>query len=608
MREQFHDLIDVEEARRRLAPLAPDVATENVPLAEAAGRVVAEPVEAGIDVPGFARAAMDGYAVRSRDVTGADEVDPVELPVVVDIQPGSVVDEALEPGQAAEISTGAVLPDGADAVVMVEHTDRDGDRVLVRRPVAAGDHVDPRGTDVGAGERVLGPGRILDARDVGTLAALGTAEVPVRKRPRVGLVSTGREVVPVDTELSPGEIHDVNLHSLQAAVRQAGGEPVPLGRVADDVDAMAEMLDRALGAADLVVTSGSTSASQVDVLYRVVADRGEKLFHGVHVKPGKPTFAGVLDGTGVLGLPGYPVSALMTFHLFAVPLVRRGLGLPPTAPSDRVVAEVAYPVRTRGGRPRLLPVGLVGTPDGLRTYPVDRGSGATTSLTDADGYAHVPGHTQRLDAGETVEVTLFSPKAPADLLGMGEHCPGMHRVLDRVEGQVKWLRTGGAEGVRRAGRGVPDVVGTDVDPPDGYDVAAAWSRRLVLVGKASRLGDLDGLPTAAWAPGTGMRQLLAEALAGEDVEPAWQGAYRSHAGAARAVMDGTVEAAAVLAAAAEEVGLEGEPWRKDRYVVAVHPDRRGKPGVARLVEVLRDDMTREAVEDLVGYRWVDPPS
>ncbi|HMB51448.1 MAG TPA: molybdopterin biosynthesis protein, partial [Natronoarchaeum rubrum] len=412
-RKEFRDLATPAEAREAIDSLALEAGIERVPLAEARGRVLVARLDAELDVPGFDRASLDGYALRARDTFGADEADPARLAVVGEVHAGEEPDVALEEGQAAEISTGAVMPDGADAMVPVERTDMDqeGDDVLVRTAVAPGDNVMFAGADVAAGERALGPGTQITPRDIGLLSALGVDEVPVRAKPRVGIVSTGDELVRPGEDLASerGEIYDVNSYTIAAGVEDAGGEAVLYPHAGDEQDEMERILREAADECDLVLSSGSTSASAVDVIYRVIEEQGELLLHGVSVKPGKPMLIGRLDNSAYVGLPGYPVSAMMVFRTFVAPAIREAAGLPEPA-SATVTGRLARQERYEEGRHRLMPVGLVTDGDGeTLVYPVDKGSGATTSLADADGVVEVGPETDYLEAGEPVTATLFSP-------------------------------------------------------------------------------------------------------------------------------------------------------------------------------------------------------
>ncbi|WP_394351782.1 molybdopterin biosynthesis protein [Halogeometricum sp. CBA1124] len=440
-RKEFRDLADPEDAHAAIANLDLSPAPETVPLGESRGRVLAERIDAEMDVPGFDRASMDGYAVRARDTFGAGEASPEELELVGAVHAGSEPDVVVGDGEAVEISTGAVMPDGADAVVIVERTEERDGTLVVRDAVAPGDSVMLAGADVAAGARALGPGTYLTPREIGLLSALGVDEVPVRGKPTVGIISTGDELVRPGDPLNSdaGQIYDVNSYTVATGVEEAGGEVVLYPHAGDDYEEMERILVEAAEECDLVLSSGSTSASAVDVIYRVIESRGELLLHGVAVKPGKPMLVGTLggeDGDGengdgengdgedeatdsasaYVGLPGYPVSALTIFQTFVAPAIRRAAGLPEPRTAT-VTGTMAARERYGEGRLRLMPVGLLEDEAGeTLVYPVDKGSGATTSLVEADGVVEVHPDTEYLAAGESVEVRLFSPDVRAPTL------------------------------------------------------------------------------------------------------------------------------------------------------------------------------------------------
>ena len=635
-RREFHELASYEEALAAVEGFDLDPGTERVPLGEARGRVLAERVEADRDVPGFDRASMDGYAVRARDTFGADEVDPVALELVGAVHAGEAPEVAVEPGAAVEISTGAVVPPGADAVVMVERTDRDGDDVLVRSAVAPGDNVMLAGADVAAGARALGPGSRLTPREIGLLAALGLERVPVRRRPRVGVVSTGDELVPPGEPLDDarGQIYDVNSDTLVAAVEEAGGEAVRYPHAGDDLDALERVLLAAADECDLVLSSGSTSASAVDVIYRVVEERGELLLHGVALKPGKPLLVGRFEAAGYVGLPGYPVSALTLFRTLVAPVVRDAAGLPP-AERATVRATMAVQERSSVGRRRLMPTGLVEDGEGtLLAYPVDRGSGATTSLVEADGVVAVPADVEYLAAGEAVDVELFSPDVrPPTLLGVGEDDPALSRLLDRLD-RPRYLAVGSRSGRRRLREGLPDVAvvaGPD-SPPEGAVRLGAWDRAWGLLVPAGNPEGVEGLADlvdrdlrlANRDREAGLRQSLdaaLEALADErGEEPATLTAAvdgygltaKAHESPGRLVAAGRVDAGLGLEASAGRLGLGFVPLGEERVTVVAAPERAEKPGVRALADALGD--LDEVFAGLDGYRAVareeapDPPA
>jgi len=623
-RKEFRDLASPEEARAAIAGLGLGGGTETVPLGEARGRVLAERVDAGIDVPGFDRAALDGYAVQAGDTVGADEADPVVLDVVGAVHAGHAPDVDVGPGEAVEISTGAPMPPGADAMVPVERVaERDG-AVAVRTALAPGESVMLAGADVAAGERALGPGTRLTPREIGLLSALGVEAVPVRARPRVGVVSTGDELVRPggDLDHGAGQIHDVNSYTVTAGVAEAGGDPTLYPHAGDDPEEIERVLLRAAEECDLVLSSGSLSASTVDVVYDVIEERGDLLLHGVAVKPGKPMLVGRLGGAAYVGLPGYPVSALTIFRTFVAPAVREAAGLPDP---DRATATGAMAVRERyeEGRLRYVPVGLVEDGDGdLLVYPVDKGSGATTSLVEADGVVEMGPDTAYLDRGQRVTVELFSPAVrPPTVFGAGEDDPALSRLLDALD-RPRYLGVGTREGLRRLREGVSDVAvvaGSDGSETEDAVDLGGWSREWGLVVTDGNPDGVAGLADLVdrdlsfvnRPAASGLRAELEGALAAladerdaeaRDLAAAVSGferTARAHASPARQVAADNADAGLGLRATAADLGLGFVPVGEQRVRVLADPGRVEKPGVVALRAAVEDAET--VLADLPGY-------
>ncbi|WP_435074637.1 molybdopterin biosynthesis protein [Halorubrum sp. HHNYT27] len=647
-RKEFRDLATPDAAHDAIASLDLSPEPETVPLEDARGRVLAERVDAAIDVPGFDRASMDGYAVRARDTFGADEADPAELDLIGAVHAGAAPEVTVDPGACAEISTGAVMPEGADAVVMVERTDELGgagegadgepDRIAVRTAVAPGDHVMSAGADIAAGARALGPGTRLTPREIGLLSALGVDEVPVEGKPRVGIVSTGDELVRPGEPLDPsrGEIYDVNSTTIAAGVAEAGGEPVLYPHAGDDYDEMERLLRRAADECDLVLSSGSTSASAVDVIYRVIEERGDLLLHGVAVKPGKPMLVGRLDRGGsdadgtvprtgesaYVGLPGYPVSALTIFRTFVAPAIRKAAGQPEPATAT-VEGRMGVSERYGEGRMRLMPVGLLDLgDDGFPlVYPVDKGSGATTSLVEADGVVAVDPDTEYLDRDERVTVQLFSPDVrPPSLLGVGEDDPALNRLLDRLE-NPRYLPVGSREGLRRLRDGVPDVA--VVAGPTDREIESVdlggWTREWGLVVPAGNPADVTGaedlidrdLRFVNRPTDSGIRRSLDDELdriAGErsttrsDLAESVSGyglTVRAFESPARKVMAGDADVGLGLRETAERLGCGFVSLGEQSVVVCAAPDRTDRDAVRELSTALEDPA--DLLDGLAGY-------
>ena len=383
-------------------------AVETVALGDTHGRVPADPVAAPHDLPGFARSTVDGFAVRAADTYGASEALPSYLDVAGAVAMGRAPEVAVAPGTAVAMPTGGVIPDGADAVVMVEHTAQTMDETIeVVRPVAPGEGLVRADEDARAGDEMVPAGRPLRAQDLGLLAAAGVTEVRAHARPRVAIVSTGDEVVPPETgTLEAGQVRDATAVALAALVRDAGGEPDPRGIVPDDPDELAAVLRDAVGSCDVVVVSAGSSVGARDETAGVVAGLGEPGIwaHGIALRPGKPTLLADCGGVPVIGLPGNPRSALVVFRLVGMPVVRLVGGITNAPPEPSVRARLERDVPSAAGRMDIVQVAVR---DGVAT-PLFGASALLSILSAAEGYVVVPDDATGLPAGTEVEVTLYT--------------------------------------------------------------------------------------------------------------------------------------------------------------------------------------------------------
>jgi molybdopterin molybdotransferase len=400
----IRDTISIEEALATiLESAAPISRTERVLLRDAGGRVIAAPPIAMMDVPPFDRAAMDGYAVRAEDTFGAGRYDPKLLRSIETVHTAQVATRAVGPGECIQIATGAPMPQGANAVVMVEETERatGSDEVRILTPVYPRQHIGRRAADIAAGQPVLRPGDVLNPSRIGALAAVGTMEVEVYARPRIAILSTGNEIVEPGEPLGPGQIYDINRFTLSAIITEHGGVPVALPAAQDTIDALSAAIDSAL-AEDVLVFSGGSSVGERDLIIDVLLERGEVLFHGVAVKPGKPTAFGRVDGKPVLGMPGYPTSCLSNGYMLLMPMVRRMARLPEHRPQI-VRVPLARRIVSTTGRHQFYTVRIA---DGS-AVPAFKQSGDITSMAHADGYLEIPAQVDIVEAGELVDVKLF---------------------------------------------------------------------------------------------------------------------------------------------------------------------------------------------------------
>ncbi|MEM2947407.1 MAG: molybdopterin-binding protein [Candidatus Bathyarchaeia archaeon] len=402
----FEDAKKVIEKHFKAKPLG----VEEVPLLEAYNRVLAESITAPLDIPPFNRSTVDGYAVKAEDTFGADENKPVKLKLCGTVNVGEMPKVKVEHGTAAEIMTGAPIPEGADAVVMAEETERKNSEVYVYAAVAKDENVMKAGADIKRGEIVAEQGQLLGAREIGAIAAVGFSKVKVYKIPRVAVLSTGAEVIEPGKSPSPGKIYDINAYSLSAAVLESGGKPVYLGVFPDDPDEIENALKKALTLADVVVTSGGVSVGPKDVIPGTLNLLGKPgvIVCGIATKPGKPTTIAVLDGKPVFALPGHPTSALLIFYLLVRPIIERMAGKRTVEAATLKALSSTRMFSARGRRTFIMVKLKRDERQRFVAEPVSVGlSGAITTLLRADGFIEIPENQQFVDAWEEVTVKLF---------------------------------------------------------------------------------------------------------------------------------------------------------------------------------------------------------
>ncbi len=633
--EQFLDVVSRDEAEARfrqhlrLEPLG----EEAVPLARARGRVLARDVVAPLDVPGFDRASVDGFAVRADDTADATDAAPAVLRLNAEVltpgvQPGVAVGE----GSASVIATGGMVPRGADAVVMVEHTEicatvSNGPTLLeIRRPAASGQFVAAAGSDLARGETVLRRGHVLTSREIGMLAAVGLAEVLVWRRPRVAIFSTGDEIVAPGSPIRPGQVFDSNAAILAASVEELGAEPVPLGIVPDDVAALAAALDRALAEGDVVLLSGGTSKGAGDLAAQVVARLTDPgiVVHGVALKPGKPLCLAVSGGKPVVILPGFPTSAIFTFHEFVAPVIR-ALGGQPPAQRETVQATLPLRIGSERGRTEYVLASLMrGTDDGWVAYPTAKGSGAVTSFAQADGFFAVPALMEAVPAGTQVEVQLIGAGVrPADLVVIGSNCVGLDMLIGMLEREgiaVKALAVGSSGGLVAAKRGECDLAGIHLmDPETGEYNTPLLTDALTLVPGYGRLqgivlrpGDArfrdcrfaEAAVRTAIADGNALMvnrnagsgtRILIDRLLGGARPAGYSFQTKSHNAVAVAVVQARADWGVAIETVAREYGLDFLPLQAERYDFIVPNARLDRPAVQRFIALLRAPATRETL-------------
>jgi molybdopterin molybdotransferase len=398
----FRETIAVEDAKAlALDAASPVDRSERIALRDATGRVLATSAASAIDVPPFDRAAMDGYAVVAGDTFGASRDRVKTLRLVHTSYSGDAPAQAIASGECVEIATGAPLPDGADAVVMVEETEKTTEGVRIFTPVYPGQHVGRRAADISKGQTVVASGSVLNAGSIGALAAVGTTTIEVIARPRVAIVSTGNEIIEPGQPLGPGQIYNINRFTLTSIIETHGGTVSAVDTVVDTLADLVEAICRN-AAADLIVFSGGSSVGERDLMLDAVRQTGEVIFHGIAVKPGKPTLLGKVGSTPVLGMPGNPTSCLSNAYLLVIPMLRQMARLPPYEPPT-IHVPLARRIVSTTGRHQFFTVRVV---DGS-AIPAFKGSGDITSMAHADGYIEIPAQTDIVEAGEMVKVKLF---------------------------------------------------------------------------------------------------------------------------------------------------------------------------------------------------------
>jgi putative molybdopterin biosynthesis protein len=608
-RKEFRELISVEKAHEIIGRLALVRRTEKVALQRALGRTLAEDVTSRVDVPSFDRAAMDGFALIARDTYSAREDAPVRLPLFGSVEAGVLPKFEVHSEQAVEIATGAMMPKGANAEVMVEHVDIEATGIAIKKPVTIHENVISAGSDVMAGELVLRRGAVLTEREIGALATIGCREVNVFEPPRVGIIATGNEVVPPGSALTPGKIYDVNTYSVGAAVEASGGKPLYYGIVRDDIDQIERVIADALNECDMVISSGSTSAGQGDVVYRI-AEKGKLLAHGVSIKPGKPLIIAELEGKPFFGLPGYPVSALMVYYVFIDPFIRGG-----AKPSRKVRARLGIEVHSEP-RHQLLPVNLVRSV----AYPVLASSDAITTLL-SDGFLEIPEHTEIVDENTEVEVTLFGEFELTDLMFIGSHDLGvdiLFQMIEDVAPHVKAVNVGSQGGLVAIRKGIADIAGTHLLSASGeynlpfvkefglHDVALVkgYLRQQGIITRKGEMVSLDGLTERQFInrnAGSGTRVLtntllqqvattrglefdaLTQSIKGYDYEA------RTHSAVASAVKLGKADAGIGIKPVADLNGLAFHPLADEEYDFVIPLDRLEELPLKRFLQALKSE-------------------
>ena len=631
--EQFLEVVSASEARVRfeqhldLAPLP----AETVSLADARTRVLAHDVVAAVDAPPFDRANVDGFALRAADTVGASDGHPKIFALNEEvIVCGHAPAVTVVLGTCTAIATGGVIPRGADTVVMIEQTElieENPPRIELRRAAAPGQFISYAGSDIARGETLLRRGTRMGSREIGMLAASGLDRVEVVRRPKVAVLSTGDELVEPGSPLKPAGVYDSNGAIIAAAVSEAGGEPLVFGAFPDDAALLEKAVREALIVSDMVVLSGGTSKGAGDLSHRVVSRLGQPgmLVHGVALKPGKPLCLGVVDDKPIVVLPGFPTSAIFTFHAFVVPVIRARAGLPPEA-TQTISARVPVRVASEMGRKEFVLVSLIESDQGTIAFPTGKGSGAVTSFSQADGFLEIDALASALDAGSDVQVTLIGDamRAP-DLVIMGSHDVALDVVVGVLADHglaARILAVGSLGGVAAANRGECDIAPVHLIDPEtgqynrhlvtpGLSLVPGWRRLQGILfrpgdarfeGRSANealkiiLADTSALMVNRNA-GAGTRVLTDKLLGG--ARPAgYANQPKSHNAVAAAIAQRRADWGLAIEPVANLYGLGFLPISPEHYDFLVVDNRRDRPGVQVFLAALRDERVRARIRAL----------
>jgi putative molybdopterin biosynthesis protein len=638
---QFLEVLSEAEAKARFeTAYSPRPRLERVALADAGQRVLAEDVRASVDVPGFDRSNVDGFAVDAADTFGAEELTPVRLQLLAEsIAAGRACGElGLQKGETVAIATGGAVPRGANAVVMVEDTSPTSEKLLeVYRAVAPGAHVTSAGTDLSRGEVVLSASTLLTSREIALLAAIGVAEVTAFARPRVAVLSTGDEIRAAGEPLTTGEIHDANGPALCEAVAELGGKADFEGIFADHRGLLGDRLRRLLkeGAVDVLLLSGGTSKGEGDLNYSVVQSLASEfpgspgiVVHGVALKPGKPLCLAVLNQIAVIILPGFPTSALFTFHEFVAPLLCRLSGRRRDS-AGVVSARAPLRIPSAVGRTEYCLVDLVPGKQGLSAYPIGAGSGSVRTFARADGYVRVDAATEFLAADSELEVTLLgSRKGAADLIAIGSHCIGLDWLFSELSRRgftTKAVAVGSRAGLAALLRGEGDLAGCHLldektglyNTPflgEGQRILGGYGRRQGLVW---RRGDPRLAGKGAQAihtvvrqedvrmvnrnPGSGTRVLIDRFLGGYEDQDRPEGYHTqvtTHHAVAAAVQQGRADWGITLDTIAADNDLDFCYLQEERFDLVVATQAAERPALQALADLLDESATITALKKL----------
>jgi putative molybdopterin biosynthesis protein len=616
---QFLKVLSRDDAiatfRKALQPTT--LGMEKVTLDRMLGRVLAEDVPAPVDAPPFDRSVVDGFAVSAGDLANASAGAPTTLTLTGEIVScGTAPTKAVTPGRATPLATGAPIPRGADAVVMIENTEPVGDDlIVVMRSVSPGQNIAFAGSDIARGQTLLRGGTVVSAREIAMLAAVGCSDASVWRKPRVGVLSTGDELVQPGEALAPAKIYDSNAPAIAAALEENGCEAIRLGALRDDEALLSVGIQQAFEICDALILSGGTSKGAGDLTYRIVGQLGRPgiVVHGVALKPGKPLCLAVCDGKPIIVLPGFPTSAMFTFHDIVAPVLRILAGLPERAEGN-LTARVPVRIASELGRTEFVMVALATAESGLVAHPVGKGSGAVTAFSQADGFVVIDALADSMSAGATTTVQLFSShlRVP-DLVIMGSHCIGLDAVIGELSRQgrsARVLALGSLGGLTALQRGECDIAPIHLMDPkggsynqpflsEGMRLIPGWQRMQGFVfrkgDKRFENKDLAASIEAAMEDktcimvnrnqGAGTRTLIDGLLKGAR-PPGYWNQPRSHNAVAAAIAQSRADWGVAIKPVADALSLGFIPLGAEHYDFAVPKSSRSIAAITAFEEAL----------------------
>ena len=623
----FHKMVSIEHARSLAAKSIVKVAgTEEMPVIEARGRVVYTDIFSDMDSPPFDRSEVDGYAVISGDIEDAEQDHPLALHVSGMSPIGEPAVRLSDRGTCVKIATGSVVPIGADAVIMVEYTRQRGNTVDIFRSVKPGENISQAGSDVSKGELLIRGGTVIGPREMSVLMSTGIERIRVYRQVKVAILSTGNELVGSGRKLLPGQIYESNGISIHSILQQYPAfRPVYHGIVRDDRKAIAETIRSLAADNDLVITSGSTSAGEGDMVYDVLSEFSPGIvFHGVEVKPGKPTLLAMMGNVPIIGLPGFPVSAIMVFETIFLPAMLEACGI---RRKGRTVAGI-IPVRLNlsPGKMNLIPVSLV---ERKRTvaYPLLGDSGSVSRLMRSDGYVSVYGDRPYIAQGELHNITLFSDDVQIpDLTFIGSHDIALEAIFGRLSVNVKVINVGSTGGIEAIRRGEADIAGVHILDPgsmryndfspdaalmDVADLVKGYRREqgiLVKPGNPHGIRSFRDISTSGVAfvnrnTGSGTRILVDRLVSENGIAGTIKGfsyEVKTHYAVANAIWSGRADAGIAIRQAAVMYGLDFIPVNTEEYDFLVLRESAGK--LSAFIETLNGEWFRNILKnEFSGY-------